>query len=100
MDIPNRFKLGGQTIEVSFDPMLVTKEDNLGHACYRTNELVLQPHTEAVPRTTEQIDQVFFHEITHFILNKMGEDELAANEKFVDLFGTFLHQMIQTAEYD
>ena len=40
--------------------------------------------------------QVFCHELTHCILSTMGETTLNDNEKFVDLFGTFLHQALKT----
>ena len=39
--------------------------------------------------------QVFCHELTHCILSTMGED-IGENEKFVDLFGTLLHQVLKT----
>ncbi len=44
----------------------------------------------------DKTGQVFCHELTHCILSAMGEDELSDNEKFVDLFGTFLHQALKT----
>lgn len=40
--------------------------------------------------------QVFCHELIHSILGVMGEDEINSNERFVDLFGTFLHQALKT----
>lgn len=36
--------------------------------------------------------QVFCHELVHAILHKMAEYELNDNEKFVDMFGSLLHQ--------
>jgi Zn-dependent peptidase ImmA (M78 family) len=36
--------------------------------------------------------QVFCHELVHAILHNMCEIELNGNEKFVDLFGSLLHQ--------
>ena len=40
--------------------------------------------------------QVFCHELTHCILSVMGENALYENEKFVDLFGSFLYQAMKT----
>ena len=40
--------------------------------------------------------QVFCHELTHCILSVMGESALYENEKFVDLFGSFLYQAMKT----
>lgn len=41
-------------------------------------------------------EQVFFHELTHQILDRMSEGKLSSNEKFVDLFSLFLHQSLKT----
>lgn len=43
-----------------------------------------------------QKDHTLWHEITHVILDHMGEEELSSNEKFVDLFGGLLAQVIKT----
>lgn len=40
-------------------------------------------------------DLVFYHELTHAILNVMGND-LYSNEEFVNTFSTLLHQAIST----
>jgi hypothetical protein len=36
--------------------------------------------------------QIFCHELTHAILHHMAENELNSNERFVDVFGSLLHQ--------
>ena len=36
--------------------------------------------------------QTYFHELTHWILYIMNENDLRNNEKVVDVFATFLHQ--------
>lgn len=43
--------------------------------------------------------QTLKHEQVHAILDYMGLDDLSADEKFVDLFGSILHQIEKTAEY-
>lgn len=40
-------------------------------------------------------DLVFYHELTHAILNMMG-NELYHNEEFVNTFSTLLHQGLDT----
>lgn len=42
------------------------------------------------------IDQNIIHEVTHAILESMGENELSHNEKFVQNFSLLLHQFIVT----
>lgn len=100
MRIPKRFKLLGQTIEVVFEEKLVAKDDIVGAARYRTNEIALQPCTEGCPRKPEAVEQTFFHELLHFALDAMGRNELRQEEAFVDMLAGLLHQALTTAEYD
>lgn len=41
----------------------------------------------------------FLHELVHCILAYMNESKLNDNEKFVDLFGGMLHQILKTSKY-
>lgn len=100
MHIPNRFKLLGRTITVEYDPMLDGRNGCTGEARYTTDSIVLQPNTETFSRPPAQQQHVFLHELTHHILNEMGEHELRGNEKFVDIFSGLLHQALTTMEYD
>ena len=40
----------------------------------------------------DKTQQIFCHELVHAILSNMAEDDLNNNEKFVDVFGSLLHQ--------
>ena len=42
----------------------------------------------------------FFHELTHAILDTMGEVELSGNEKFVCCFSSFLTEAINSFKYN
>lgn len=98
MRIPKRFNLHGQTITVRYADDLIHKEDRVGGAYYRDSIIKLQADSQSTPRSREQIEQNFCHELTHFILDQMGEPRLRSNEKFVDLFANLLHQALNTAE--
>lgn len=106
MKIPKSFQLLGQTIRVVFRPEKFTEHDgNTGFASYRLNEIQLCPSTETHPLTDKQIEQVFWHELTHFVLYHSGaaysgkEDYMHKEEGFVDLVGSLLHQAVTTFNY-
>lgn len=104
MIIPARFKLLGETITVRYDADLNLLHDSFGQARYRKNEIVIQPNVDGCPRTVEQLDQTFCHELVHHILYAGGEDEfeppLHRREFFVDRLASLLHQALTTMEYD
>ena len=64
--IPKEFTVGGQDIKVS-----------------------------VVDRIPYNLN-TFLHELTHTILDTMGEKELSSNEKFVSTFSSFLTEAIRT----
>jgi hypothetical protein len=49
--------------------------------------------------TTAERDETFWHELTHAILDDMGEDKLTRNEKFVTAFSQRLDKAIRTAKF-
>ncbi len=109
MNIPSRFKLFGQTIEVvlSHKPFVTAERDGcVGFASYRLNQIQISPDCEGRPRTQEQIEQTFLHELVHHIsylaggtVRLKGDAYLHQQEEFVDLFASLLHQALTTAEY-
>ena len=107
MKVPKRFKLFGQTITVVFAPEKFTEADGrYGFCSYRLNEIQLRPSTPVSPLSDAQIEQVFWHELTHFVLYYAGaaysgkSDYMHQDEGFVDLVGNLLHQAVTTMEYD
>ena len=98
MKIPTSFKLYGQTIQVEFAKDILGKDDLVGYAEYRTNTIYLAPSTDVYPRSQEQIEQTFCHELLHLILHFAGEDKLRKNEKFVGALAYLLHQALITME--
>jgi len=96
--IPKSFQIGGHTIKVeqteNIDPA-----ESLGE-CSLIKQYVkvaTKSHYKNLPKTT--IEHTYLHEIVHIILMMMNEDDLNNNEKFVDNFSGFLHQILKTSKY-
>ena len=99
MRIPASFWLYGQKITVEFVDDLLEEEDCTGEALYRKNLIKLQRNNRAVDRPQTQAESTFCHELVHFILFVMEEDDLRKNEKFVEHLSRLLHQTLNSAEY-
>jgi predicted SprT family Zn-dependent metalloprotease len=97
MKIPKKINLAGKTIKVDFVKDLRTESDAIGEAVYRKNAIRLQPSCEGASIPKESLEQAFFHELVHFILYEIGEDELRDNERFVTSFSGLLHQALKEA---
>lgn len=105
--IPSRFKLFGQTIEVSHSfQSFVENPEASGFASYRTGTIEINPNP-ALYGKPHQKEQTFYHELMHFILYHAGSSykgdyhtRMHKDEEFVDLCGNLLHQAISTFEYD
>lgn len=97
--IPESFYLHGQKIKVGFSKDLVMKSDAIGMSKLRANQILIQDSTAVHKLAPQQQEEVFFHELVHFILDHMGEEELCRNEDFTDSFAHLLHQAMTTMEY-
>ena len=95
MNVPQNFELGGLTIDVVEDNTLVATSGFIGQAIYQYQQIKLDK--SASP--TESIEQAFLHELTHWILYMMNEEDLRSNEKFVDLFAHFMYQSLKTSGF-
>lgn len=62
-------------------------DETLGFCNLEQNTVIVRGDLPDVEK-----QQVFCHELVHAILHKMNEHKLNDNEKFVDLFGSLLHQ--------
>jgi hypothetical protein len=106
MKIPTRFRLLGQTIQVVWKDEMVKEDDNTGQARYRFNEVAIQRPSQAYPRTQEQVEQTFCHELVHWLLYRAEgahtgkKDWMHQEEDFVDLLAGLLHQSLTSMEYE
>jgi len=96
--IPKSFKLFGHTIKIEFDKELIETAEAVGEAHFKKNLIKLQT-TNNINRPKEHLEETFVHELTHFILYNMNENELTNNEKFIYVFSRLLHQALKTMEY-
>lgn len=96
MRIPKKYRLYGIEVKVITDPCLIQREDNVGEYHSREGYILLQPNTNGYRVVRSQAEKVFCHELVHSILDAMSEEELSKNEKFVDNFGSLLHQALST----
>ena len=96
MIIPKKFRLAGRVIRVRYDERLAHRDSMSGCAEYRYDRILLQPSTKSQPRTPSSIGDTFCHELVHWILHMIGEDELNDNERFVKSFSGLLHQYLIT----
>ena len=94
--IPATFEMGGLTIRVVEDATLFKTKKAVGSSRYDRQLIVLDPGiTEK-----EMLEQLFFHELIHWILFMMGDDEKQKDEEWINLFSHFLYQSIKTMEQD
>lgn len=98
--IPQAIWLNAQRVAVEFRDDLIHKEGCLGHAAFREMAIRIQGATKGRPRFNAEIEVTFFHELIHWILHCMGEEDLGVNEKFVDTMARLLHQAIVMAEFE
>jgi predicted SprT family Zn-dependent metalloprotease len=99
MNIPKTFQLYGQTIEVRLTKDTFYTCDAYGLAEYRKNIISLQEPIEGLEVPRQMLEQVFCHELTHFLLDRVGgkiAEDLRDNEEFVDRLGSLIHQFIVT----
>lgn len=99
MKIPKQFELFGRTIHVEYQDDLARISDALGRSDYSTDTITLQNAAPGYQRSLAQIEQTFFHEMVHFILQGMNS-KLQDDENFIDLFASCLHQVLVTSKYE
>ena len=94
---PMAFQLFGHTINVEYSNNLIREHDSYGLANYRTTRIELQTCDAAgAERNIKEIESTFCHELAHWMLHFMGEEELGENEKFTGLLGNMIHQALST----
>ena len=98
MKIPHKFKVGGQDVNVEFANTIVG--DRLGESVLWNGKIRISKTYKGEPQTDSSQFNTFYHELTHAILDTMGEYELSANEKFVCSFSGFLSEAIRSFEFN
>lgn len=96
--IPKQFELMGHTINVEWADDLVHTMDASGTAHLRENKVKLQKPTASWPVPKDSLEHTYFHELVHWILYMLKQEELCKDEMFVDTFAGLLYQSIKTAK--
>jgi len=99
MKIPKKFKLFGSTIKIIFDNNKGDEDSAYGQTRYKKNTIILQDFVHGASIDKSEIESTAIHETVHFILNRLGYDELNDDEKFVKQLSGALHQILTTMEY-
>jgi hypothetical protein len=93
LNIPRQIELGGIVVTVELDATLHKYKGMIGEARYSEQKIVIDPNVAAVDTT----EQAYWHELIHWILFIMNEDELRNNEKFIDIFAHLLYQAVKSS---
>lgn len=97
--IPSSYEVGGQNIEVR---RVERCENNNSGICFLGGGYM--EIAEMFNKDDKQSESckvnTFFHELTHSILDTMGENDLSKNEKFVSCFAGFLTEAMKKAVFE
>lgn len=95
MKIPKELQIGGLKYTVVFNDKLADDKGVLGEINHHTHEILITHKSKHGKLTDEFVEQTYLHEVIHAILEIMQETELNDNEKFVNTFSAFIHQVIK-----
>jgi hypothetical protein len=102
MKMPKSVMVGETEIVVQQPDGLKLDKDVCRGAYYRSDNKIIVAKGNPERNVLYDVDEranTFWHELTHVILQDMGERRLNANEKFVSAFADRLHQAIKTARF-
>lgn len=92
--VPKSFDLLGHTITVVIREDLLSECDCYGRWTRAKQLIELQEVNSEVTQSFQL--QTFWHEVAHAILDHIGEDKQSEDEKYVDLWGQCIHQVLKT----
>lgn len=95
--IPSKITIGGQEIEIK--PKERIEGEALGRIILATGVIEIAETFDCKKQSSSSKINTFYHELTHAILDTMGEKELSANEKFVSCFSSFLTDAMVNAYF-
>ena len=95
MKIPKKIRIGGQELEIVFKPDL---EGDLGKCCVATGLIRIAEKFDGLEQSKSSMENTYWHEVTHAILDTMGRGDLSRDEVFVCSFAGFLTECIHSME--
>lgn len=96
--IPTNFQVGGANMEVH---NVERSDDNAVGQCFLAGgyiEIAEKCNKDDIQSDGSKVN-TFYHELTHAILDTMGEFDLSKNEKFVNTFAGFLTEAMHDAYF-
>lgn len=97
-EIPETISVGGVLHEIV--QVERCADNNLGNCCVAEGRIeIAHKWDKDRIQCQDSKRQTFYHELTHAILDTMGESELSKNEKFVNTFSSFLNEALRNARY-
>lgn len=96
--IPSKYQVGGTNMEVRRVDRC--NDNSIGLCLLGAGYVEI---ADFFNRDSKQSDDckvnTFYHELTHSILDTMGEDDLSKNERFVNSFAGFLTEAMKNAYF-
>ena len=97
-EIPECISVGGVLHEIKLVERC--EDNNLGNCCVAEGRIEIADRWDRDRQQCQDSKrQTFYHELTHCILDTMGENDLSKNEKFVNTFSSFLNEALRNARY-
>lgn len=94
--IPKSFQLMGHTYKIRIVKK-VDKEDSFGEVIYAKKAIRLKAPSKDT--SIELVEETFFHELVHAILDETEYNKLSDDEEFVERVGRALHQAFKSFKY-
>jgi hypothetical protein len=98
-NIPKSFKMGGHTVKVE-----LLKDIEIPGAvgiCYYNRNLIrVQTHEGQVPMPVSKVEQIYWHEFSHYLLDHCKFEDLSMNEHLVDLMGECMQQTFEKVTWN
>ena len=99
LTLPKKIQVGDKWYSVEVVEAMRDKT-TMGKVDYTTQTMTLARKTHhGIPFKLSALHESFWHELTHAILDSMGEHKLSNNERFVEEFSNRLSKAIRTARF-
>ncbi len=98
--IPRKMRIGNRQYSVEIVEAMLEKK-RMGHVHYPTQTIKLGLRSNVTHKkfAPEQVQETFWHEVTHAILHAMERHTLNRDEKFVTEFAHRLTKAINSASF-
>lgn len=94
--LPKKVQVGGQEIRI-IEENMCEKGTSLGESIPASGIIkIYNTYGSGFKQSNSSKINTFYHELTHCILDAMGEYKLSRNEKFVTTFSSFLTEAMRS----